>query len=95
MRRDRLDVSFMQHTDFAAYHPSGKAIAATGVGLDGTPGVFIATNRGAAPQAIARLETPNSTLTELGFDMSGRALFFVHHHDDPASTTSIGWSSTS
>ncbi len=79
---DRLDVSFMEHTDFAVYHPSGKAIAATGVGLDGTPGVFIATNRGAAPQAIARLETPNSTLTELGFEMSGQALFFVHHHDD-------------
>jgi hypothetical protein len=79
---DRLDVSFMERTDFAVYHPSGKAIAATGVGLDGTPGVFIATNRGAAPQAIARLETPNSTLTELGFEMSGQALFFVHHHDD-------------
>lgn len=79
---DRLDVSFMQHTDFAAYHPSGKAIAATGIGLDGTPGVYIATNRGVDPQAIARLETPNSTLTELSFGMSGRTLFFIHHHDD-------------
>ena len=79
---DRLDVSFMQHTDFAVYHPSGKAIAATGVGLDGTPGVFIATNRGVDPQVIARLETPNSTLSELSFEMSGQALFFLHHHDD-------------
>ena len=78
----RLDVSFLQRTDFAAYHPSGKAIAATGVGRDGVPGVYIATNRGKSPKLLARLETPNSELTELGFSSSGASLFFLHHHDD-------------
>ena len=78
----RLDVSFLQRTDFAAYHPSGKAIAATGVGRDGVPGVYVATNRGKSPKLLARLETPNSELTELGFSSSGTLLFFLHHHDD-------------
>jgi hypothetical protein len=83
-QNNRLDISFLQHTDFAAYHPSGKAIAASGTGSDG-PGVYMATNRGKSAKVVAKLETPNSQITELGFSTVGDILYFVHLHDDTSS----------
>ena len=76
----RLDISFLDRTDVAAYHPAGKNIFAAGQAADGTAGLFVASNRGANPRLIAQLDTPATTITEIGPDPSGSRVYFVHDH---------------
>jgi hypothetical protein len=76
----RLDISFLDRTDVAAYHPAGKNIFAAGQAADGTAGLFVASNRGDNPRLIAQLDTPGTVITEIGPDPSGSRVYFVHDH---------------
>ncbi len=76
----RLDISFLDRTDVAAYHPAGKNIFAAGQAADGTAGLFVASNRGANPRLIAQLDAPATAITEIGPDPSGSRVYFVHDH---------------
>jgi hypothetical protein len=76
----RTDISFLEHTDVAVYHPAGKNIFAAGQAADGTAGLFVASNRGANSRLIAQLDDPQTTITEIGPDPSGSRVYFVHGH---------------
>lgn len=76
----RTDISFLDRTDVAAYHPAGKNIFAAGQASDGTAGLFLASNRGANPRLIAQLDQPNTVITEIAPDPSGSRVYFVHDH---------------
>lgn len=76
----RTDISFLDRTDVAAYHPAGRNIFAAGQAADGTTGLFIASNRGENPQLIAQTEQPDTTITEIGPDPSGALVYFIHDH---------------
>jgi len=76
----RTDISFLQRTDVARYHPAGKNIFAAGQAADGSAGLFIAGNRGENPRLIAQLDQPSTTITEIGPDTSGTRVFFIHDH---------------
>ncbi len=78
----RTDISFLARTDVAAYHPAGRNIFAAGQAADGTQGLFVASNRGKNPRLIARLDEPNSVITEIGPDPSGSRVYFIHDHRD-------------
>lgn len=79
---DQLDISFLARTDVAAYHPAGKNIIAAGVGLDGVPGLYLASNRGANARVITTLDDPSTSITDIAVDSSGLVLSFVHDHGD-------------
>jgi hypothetical protein len=76
----RTDISFLERTDVAVYHPAGKNIFAAGQAADGTAGLFVASNRGANSRLIAQLDDPQTTITEIGPDPSGSRVYFVHGH---------------
>ncbi|MEY2582045.1 MAG: hypothetical protein QOE09_1894 [Ilumatobacteraceae bacterium] len=76
----RMDISFLDRTDVARYHPGGKNIFAAGQAADGTAGLFIAGNRGENPRLIAHLDQPSTVITEIGPDPSGTRVYFVHDH---------------
>ena len=76
----RTDISFLERTDLAAYHPAGRHIFAAGQASDGRAGLFIAGNRGANPQLIAQLDQPSTAITEIAPDPSGSRVYFVHDH---------------
>jgi hypothetical protein len=76
----RRDISFLARTDVAAYHPAGKNIFAAGQASDGSAGLFLAGNRGENPRVIAKLDDPNTAITEIAPDPSGARVFFVHDH---------------
>jgi hypothetical protein len=76
----RTDISFLERTDVAAYHPAGKNIFAAGQAADGTAGLFVAGNRGENPRLIAQLDAPTTLITEIGPDPSGSRVYFVHDH---------------
>jgi hypothetical protein len=76
----RTDISFLDRTDVAAYHPGGKDIFAAGLASDGTAGLFVASNRGANPRLIAQLDQPSTVITEIAPDPSGTRVYFVHDH---------------
>jgi hypothetical protein len=76
----RIDISFLERTDVAAYHPAGMNIFAAGQGADGTAGLFVAANRGENPVLIAALDQPATVITEIGPDPSGSRVYFVHDH---------------
>ena len=76
----RTDISFLDRTDVAAYHPAGKNIFAAGQASDGTAGLFLASNRGANPRLIAQLDQPNTVIAEIAPDPSGTRVYFVHDH---------------
>ena len=78
----RTDISFLDRTDVAAYHPAGRNIFAAGQAADGTAGLFLASNRGENPQLIAQLDQPTTTITEIDPDPSGARVYFVHDHHD-------------
>jgi hypothetical protein len=77
---DRLDVSFLTDTVAAAYHPSGKGIAAIGVDENGSAGVYLASNRGENREQLTFLEDPSTAITELAWDGAGTSLMFIHDH---------------
>ncbi len=79
---NRIDVSFLAHTDVAAYHPAGKNILAAGMGFDGVAGVYLASNRGENARVIATLADPSTSITEIVVDVSGVTTYFVHDHND-------------
>jgi hypothetical protein len=76
----RTDISFLDRTDVAAYHPAGKNIFAAGQAGDGTAGLFLASNRGANPRLIAQLDQPDTVISEIAPDPSGTRVYFVHDH---------------
>jgi hypothetical protein len=76
----RTDISFLEQTDVAAYHPGGRNIFAAGRASDGTTGLFVAGNRGENPRVIARNADPNTLITEIGPDPSGALVYFVDDH---------------
>jgi hypothetical protein len=76
----RLDISFLDRTDVAVYHPAGKNIFAAGLATDGTAGLFVAGNRGQNPRLIAQLDQPTTVITEIRPDPSGARVYFVHDH---------------
>ncbi len=76
----RTDISFLDRTDVAAYHPAGKNIFAAGQASDGTAGLFLASNRGANPRLIAQLDQPSTVIAEIAADPSGAGVYFVHDH---------------
>ncbi|MEP7202855.1 MAG: hypothetical protein ABI894_09610 [Ilumatobacteraceae bacterium] len=76
----RTDISFLDRTDIAAYHPAGRNIFAAGQSADGTAGLFVAGNRGENPRLIAQLDQPSTAITEIKPDPSGSRVFFVHDH---------------
>ena len=76
----RTDISFLDRTDVAAYHPAGRNIFAAGQSADGTAGLFLASNRGENPRLIAQLDDPQTVITEIGPDPSGTRVYFVHDH---------------
>jgi hypothetical protein len=76
----RTDISFLERTDVAAYHPAGRNIFAAGQSADGTVGLFIAGNRGQIPRVIARVDESGTVVTEIGPDPSGSRVYFVHDH---------------
>ena len=76
----RTDISFLDRTDVAAYHPAGRNIFAAGQAADGTTGLFIAGNRGENPRLIAQVDQPDTTITEIGPDPSGALVYFIHDH---------------
>ena len=76
----RTDISFLDRTDVAAYHPAGKNIFAAGQAADGTAGLYVAGNRGENPRLIAQLDQPATVITEIGPDPSGSRVYFVHDH---------------
>ena len=76
----RTDISFLDRTDVAAYHPAGKNIFAAGQASDGTAGLFLASNRGANPRLIAQLDQPSTVITEIAPDPSGAGIYFAHDH---------------
>jgi len=75
----RTDISFLERTDVAAYHPAGRHILAGGQAGDGTSGLFLAGNRGENPRLISRLEGA-ARVTEIGPDPSGKRVYFIHDH---------------
>ncbi len=79
---NRIDVSFLAHTDVAAYHPAGKNILAAGMGFDGVAGVYLASNRGENARVVATLDDPSTSITEIVVDVSGVTTYFVHDHND-------------
>ncbi len=76
----RRDISFLEQTDVAAYHPAGRNIFGAGRASDGTAGLFVAGNRGENPRVIARNADSNTTITEIGPDPSGALVYFVDDH---------------
>jgi hypothetical protein len=76
----RTDISFLERTDLAAYHPAGRNIFAAGQSADGRAGLFVASNRGQNPQLIAQLDQPSTVITEIAPDPSGSRVYFVHDH---------------
>jgi hypothetical protein len=76
----RTDISFLDQTDVARYHPAGRNIFAAGQAADGTAGLFVASNRGANPRLIAQLDQPTTVITEIGPDPSGSRVYFLHDH---------------
>ncbi|HEX2782651.1 MAG TPA: hypothetical protein VHN36_03630 [Ilumatobacteraceae bacterium] len=76
----RTDISFLEQTDVAVYHPAGRNIFAAGRASDGTTGLFVAGNRGENPRVIARNADPNTLITEIGPDPSGALVYFVDDH---------------
>jgi len=76
----RTDISFLERTDVATYHPAGRNIFAAGQAADGTAGLYVASNRGENPRLIAELDEPTTTITEIAPDPSGTRVYFVHDH---------------
>lgn len=76
----RTDISFLDRTDVAKYHPAGRNIFAAGQAADGTAGLFLAGNRGQNPRLIAQLDQPTTVITEIDPDPSGARVYFVHDH---------------
>ena len=76
----RTDISFLERTDVARYHPAGRNIFAAGQAADGTAGLFLAGNRGENPRLIAQLDQPTTVITEIAADPSGSRVYFLHDH---------------
>ncbi|HEY4608107.1 MAG TPA: hypothetical protein VIH06_02865 [Ilumatobacteraceae bacterium] len=76
----RTDISFLDRTDVARYHPAGRDIFAAGQAADGTAGLFLAGNRGENPRLIAQLDQPATVITEIAADPSGSRVYFIHDH---------------
>jgi len=77
---DRLDISFLDRTDSAVYHPAGKNILSVGAAEGGLYGVFLASNRGENLRPVATVADPATTVHDLAWDTGGAHAFFIHDH---------------
>jgi hypothetical protein len=77
---DPLDISFLARHDAAVYHPAGTHVVSSGLGRDGTYGLWVATNRGSDVRLLARGETASSIST-LVFTANHQLLFVADHGD--------------
>ena len=75
---EEVDVSFLDATDSAVYHPKGEHIAAVGRRA-GQYGIFVATNTGQGARLVTAGEFA-TTIDQLAWTASG-ALVFVADHD--------------
>jgi hypothetical protein len=76
----RTDISFLERTDLAAYHPAGTHIFAAGRAATGTSGLFVASNRGQNPQLLSELDNANARITAIGPDPSGTIVYYADDH---------------
>ena len=81
---ERTDVSSVEVTWAAAYHPSGLAIFSAGVDRFGRSGIFVSGNSGPtlrddAKQLVA-LDDPATSISEIEVAPDGSWIAFVHDH---------------
>jgi hypothetical protein len=72
-------ITFLPSIESAVYHPAGRAVTAVGTSLDGTYGIWLATNTGATPKLITKAVTAPH-IGELNW--SGNQLYFIADHGD-------------
>jgi hypothetical protein len=76
-----LDISFLDRHDEVTYHPAGTHIAVSGKAKDGSYGIFLATNTGGNPVALALSENARE-ISGLAFSHQGDDLYFSADHGD-------------
>jgi hypothetical protein len=72
------DISFLDRTDEAAYYPSGKRIAAVGVGPGNAYGIWLSSNTGGPAKQILSVADPSTPVTNITWSADGSQLFFIH-----------------
>jgi hypothetical protein len=77
------DVTFLDRHDASVYYPEGKHILSVGASADGVYGVFVATNRGDSPVAVARDDTPATTIYSPALMTGGFTAFAAQHTTNP------------
>ena len=73
------DITFLDRTESAVYHPKGEHLAAVGT-RGGTHGIYVATNNGEGAKLVTAGEFA-TRIEQLTWSASG-ALLFVADHDD-------------
>jgi hypothetical protein len=76
---DPLDISFLARHDAAVYHPAGTHVVSSGLGRDGTYGLWMATNRGSNVGRLVR--EPAISISNLVFTANHQLLFVADHGD--------------
>ena len=82
-RRD-TDVTFLDRHEASVYYPEGKHILSVGASSDGVYGVFVATNLGDSPVAVARDDTPATTIYSPALMTGGFTAFAAQHTQNPS-----------
>lgn len=75
------NITFLETTDDAVYHPSGTRVLAVGTDPTGQYGMFMASNTGTDPVLLAFDE--GAVLTEPGWTGAGEPVFVAAHADGP------------
>jgi hypothetical protein len=81
----RSEITFLSQTVAAVAHPAGGAVLASGTALDGTSGIYVATDTGVSARTLVSIvqgtgESDGSrtvTVPELGADAAGDVLYFI------------------
>jgi hypothetical protein len=73
----RSEVTFLAQTEVAISHPAGGSLIAAGTAFDGTRGIYVASDLGANPRPIVRVDDADISVTELAMDADGASLLFV------------------
>ena len=75
------DITFLETTDAAVYHPSGTRVLSIGTDPNGQYGLFMASNTGTDPTILAFDE--GAVLTEPGWTGAGEPIFVAAHENGP------------
>lgn len=75
------DITFLDVTDDAVYHPGGTRVLAIGTDDSGQYGMFMASNTGTDPTLLAFDE--GAVLSEPGWTGAGEPVFVAAHEDGP------------